>query len=131
MKRLLPVLVLSVAASSLYAEDRLPKELVGEWRFEDKTGTLVLVLRGDGLGGIMGSIGGGGIASYNPESREVTLSVRHERTGAEVTRMKWRFDPKAITLTQDKKKVSYQKHSGEVPEPFKSADLNKILNPKE
>ena len=133
MKLLSLVLGFWVAALSVYAEEVLPKELVGEWRFEDKSGPLILVLRGDGLGGMMGAVGAGGVASYKPESKEVTLSIRHDRNGAEVAKVVWQFDPKAMTLTQERKgqKVSYQKRSDDVPEPFKSADLKKILKPKD
>lgn len=123
--------VLSLAALSAFGAEALPKELVGEWRFEDKSGQLILVLRADGLGGLMGIVGAGGVASYDPERKEVSLSIRHDRTGQEVSKATWKFDPKAKTLTQEKngKLVPYRKYSDEVPEPFKSADLNRILKP--
>ena len=133
IKLLFSLLGLSVAGPSVYGGGGIPKELVGEWRVKDETGSLVLILREDGVSGIGGTVGAAGIASYDPESQKLTMSIRHDRTGAEVFRMTWQFSPKSMTLTQREKgkEVFYRKHSNQVPEPFKSLDVNKIFKPKE
>ena len=128
MKSLIPLILFALFAIRASAQTSIPPDLVGEWRPEDRNDKVVFFLRSDGLAVMLATVGAGGIALYDANSHSLTVSLRHERTGAEVGKMIWRFDPKGRTLTAENKgkQAAFKRHSSELPEPYKSVDLMKL-----
>lgn len=113
------------------AQAGIPPELVGEWRPENTNGEVSFQFRADGFGVIMGIVGAGGIATYDPSNLTLTLSIRNDRTGDEAGKTSLRYDPKDQTLSVEGegKRVVLKRHSSEISEPLRSFDLKRFLKP--
>lgn len=148
MKSLLLLFIVAVSIIKVTAGEVIPPELIGAWRTKTSEGEeFLLCLRTDGLAFMGNSIGAAGLATYDPKNLTLTVSLRHDETGAEVAKIVLLYDPKALTLISVKlisyydpmnplpkpiernPNLTFTRQSQQLPEFVKSLDLQKILHP--